>query len=378
MDFMSLLKMMLQRKASDLFITAGVPPSMKTDGKIAPVSRNCLNAEQAQEIIYQIMSPAQRQDYEDSGEVNFAIETDEAGRFRVNVHRHQGQCGMVLRRIETEIPQLDSLALPDSVRELAMIRQGLVLVIGGTGVGKSTTLAAMVNHRNEFSNGHIICIEDPIEFIHKPRGCIITQREIGVDTVSYEAALSNALRQAPSLIVIGEIRSAETMRQALQFAETGHLCISTLHAANATQALERIVSMYPDEAHKQITMDLSLNLKAVIGQKLVPNKDDQAQQAICEVMLNTPLVSKHIKTGAFEQVRDVIRRSQHLSMQTFDQSLMEKYQQEQVSYETVLEYADAPSDLKIKIRMAENPPTGELSEHDGNSSILEDENQDYN
>lgn len=351
MDFNSLLELMATRKASDLFISGGIAPSLKVNGKVVPVSRNVLNHEQAQKIIFKVMPSEQKRLFERYNEANFAINPPNIGRFRVNVYRHQNQVGMVLRRIETKIPTLDQLHLPDLYKDIAMYRQGLVLVVGATGSGKSTTLAAMIDHRNRHSNGHIISIEDPVEYIHTPDNCIITQREVGFDTNSFESGLQNALRQAPDLIVIGEIRSRETMSLALQFAETGHLCLATLHANNSNQAFDRIMSFFPEEQRQQILMELSLSLKSVIAQRLVPTKDETGRRVAAEILLNTPLVSNQLLKGEAYNMKHIMTKSAQHGMRTFEQSLYELYQEELISYEEALCHADSANELRLMIKL---------------------------
>jgi len=348
---MSLLKLMKERRASDLFISAGFPPSLKIDGKLTPVSTTSLSAEQARDIILRTMTPLQKRDFERTSESNFALSLPDAGRFRVNVFRHQTQLGMVLRRIETEIPDLQSLGLPPTMAELAMYRQGLVLIVGATGTGKTTTLAAMIQHRNRHSQGHIIAIEDPIEFIHKPEGCIITQREIGIDTESYESALRNTLRQAPDMIVIGEIRSRETMQQAMEFAETGHLCVATLHAANTTQAIERILSFFPEDNRAQVLLDLSLNLRAIAAQRLVLASDHKGRHVAVETLINTPLVASMLRKGEITYLREAIQKSTELGMKLMDHALFELVCADLISHEEALTHADSANELRLMIKL---------------------------
>ena len=361
MDFTSLLKTMKDRRASDLFISAGAPPSLKIDGKIVPVSKTPLTAEQAKTIIDHTMTPMQRQNFEHTSESNFALNLSESGRFRVNVFRHQTQMGMVLRRIETSIPDFDQLQLPPIMREFAMYRHGLVLVVGSTGVGKSTTLASMIQHRNTNTHGHIVSIEDPIEYIHKPDKCIITQREIGIDTASYESALKNTLRQSPDMIVIGEIRSRETMQHALEFAETGHLCLATLHATNSFQAIDRIVSFFPEDGRAQILMELSLNLKAIVAQRLVKLKDNAGRRVAIESMLNTPLVSSHIRNGDTHSLKEVIKKSAEQGMQLIDDDLFELFKKGLIDRDEALTHADSANELRLKIKLLEQKSVSQPS-----------------
>lgn len=373
MDFVSLLNLMVKRKASDLFITAGVPPSLKIDGKIVPVSSNRLTAEQARDVVYGIMTPQQRTEFETAQEANFAINPPDTGRFRVNVFRQQNQVGMVLRRIKTDIPTFEELRLPPVLKELAMVRQGLVLLVGGTGAGKSSSLAAMINHRNHHSNGHIVCIEDPIEYVHQPAGCIITQREVGVDTESFEVALKNTLRQAPDAVMIGEIRSRKTMEHAIQFAETGHLCLATMHAANADQALDRIINFFPEDRHAQLLLDLSLHLKAAIAQRLVPAANGQGSRVAVEIMLNTPLVANHVRKGDRHRLKEVMKKSEHLGMKTFDRALYDLYNAGEIGYEDALAAADSANELRLMVKLG----TGDAQDGSGsafsNVSLLDPE-----
>jgi len=352
MDFDSLLLRMREKKASDLFISAGIPPSLKINGKIAPVSENALSGEEAKEIIFHVMPNDQKRHFERFNEANFAIHQKEIGRFRVNVHRHQSQVGMVLRRIETEIPSIEDLHLPQQYKEIAMYRQGLVLIIGATGVGKSTTLASMIDYRNKNSSGHIISIEDPIEFVHESNSCIVTQREVGMDTDNFEIGLKNALRQAPDVVVIGEVRSRETMMHALQFAETGHLCLATLHASNTNQVFDRIMSFFPDDQRKQISLDLSLALKAIIGQRLVPTADEKERRPAVECLLNTPLVSNKILQNEIHELSEVIKKSEQLGMCSFDQSLFKLFDEGLISYEEALRFADSTNELRLRIKLS--------------------------
>lgn len=361
---MSLLKLMKQKGASDLFISAGTPPSIKVDGKLQPISKSKLSAEQSREIVFRVMTPLQRRNFERTSESNFALNLPDLGRFRVNVFRHQTQVGMVLRRIEFAIPKLAELDLPEVMQEMAMYNHGLVLVVGSTGAGKSTTLASMIQHRNLHSQGHIVSIEDPIEFIHKPEGCIVTQREIGIDTASYESALANTLRQSPDMIVIGEIRSRESMQHALEFAETGHLCLATLHAANTFQAIERIVSFFPRDARDHVLLDLSLNLRAVVAQRLVPLRDGRGRRVAIECLINTPLASSHIRKGDTPALKEVIKKSRELGMQLFDDALFSLYSDGLIEYEEALSHADSANELRLKIKLADQ----------GNSQISEFEN----
>jgi twitching motility protein PilU len=346
-----LLKVMVEKGASDLFVTAGVPPSMKVNGQLVPLTRTPLSPEQSREMVLGSMDETQREDFLDSRECNFALVRRGLGRFRVSAFVQRGLVGMVLRRIETNIPRIADLGLPEVLGELSMMKRGLVFLVGATGTGKSTTLAAMLGHRNQHATGHIVSIEDPIEYMHQHANCIVTQREVGVDTESYEVALRNTLRQAPDVIMIGEVRSRETMEYALAFAETGHLCLSTLHANNANQALERIIHFFPHERHAQIWMDLSLNLRAVVAQQLLRTVSGDRRAVAVEVMLNTSLVADHVRKGEVHLLKDVMQRSRDIGMQTFDQSLLQLYSAGVIDYESALAHADAPNDLRLLIKL---------------------------
>ena len=346
-----MLKIMSDRGASDLFITAGVPPSIKLNGKMTPISTQSLSPDQGRELVLGVMNEGQRREFAERRECNFAISARGVGRFRVSAFQQRNFAGMVLRRIETKIPEVDDLGLPEIVKDLAMTKRGLIIFVGATGTGKSTSLAAMIGHRNRNSKGHIISIEDPIEFIHKHEGCIVTQREVGIDTESFEVALKNTLRQAPDVILIGEVRTRETMEHALAFAETGHLCLCTLHANNANQALDRILHFFPAERHGQLWMDLSLNLKAMIAQQLIPTPDGERRRACIEVLLNTPLASDLIRKGEVHELKSLMARSTEQGMQTFDQALFDLYKEGQITYQDALAHADSPNDLRLMIKM---------------------------
>ena len=355
MDFNALLALMVEKKASDLFITAGKPPCMKIDGKVVEVSKQNLNAEQALKVVLSIMEQRQKDEFEHTKECQFAMGVDGLGRFRVSVFTQRDAAGMVLRRIETTIPSSEELHLPSVLKEVIMQKRGLVLFVGATGTGKSTSLAALIRHRNENSNGHIITIEDPIEFVHPHKGCIITQREVGLDTESYEVALKNTLRQAPDVILIGEIRTKETMQHAITFAETGHLCLCTLHANNANQALDRILHFFPEEMHGQIFMDLSLNLRGIVAQQLIKRADGKGRYPAIEILLNTPLVSDLIRKGEVHKLKELMKSSREHGMQTFDQALYDLYTAGKISYEDALNSADSRNEVRLMIKLgAEN------------------------
>ena len=346
-----LLRLMLSKKASDLFITAGFPPAMKVDGKVTPVSNQTLAPVHSRELARAIMSDKQAKEFEETRECNFAISVPEIGRFRANAFVQQGRVGMVLRTITTQIPRFEDLNLPAILQEIAMTKRGLVIFVGGTGSGKSTSLAAMVGYRNENSQGHIITIEDPVEYVHEHKNCVVTQREVGVDTDNWSIALKNTLRQAPDVILIGEIRDRETMDYAIAFAETGHLCLSTLHANSANQALDRIVNFFPEERRQQLLMDLSLNLRAFISQRLIPHRDGKGRVAAVEVMLNSPLIADLVFKGEVHEIKAVMAKSRELGMQTFDQALFDLYESDEINYEDALRNADSVNDLRLRIKL---------------------------
>jgi len=346
-----LLKLMLSKNASDLFVTAGFPPAMKIDGKLTPVSTQVLTAQHTKELARSIMNDKQAMEFESTKEVNFAISPPGIGRFRVNAFVQQQQVGLVLRVINTTIPNFDDLNLPQVLKEVTMSKRGLVIFVGGTGSGKSTSLAAMIGYRNENSQGHIITIEDPVEFVHEHRKCIVTQREVGVDTESWEAALKNTLRQAPDVILIGEIRDRETMDHAIAFAETGHLCMGTLHANSSNQALDRIINFFPEERRAQLLMDLSLNLRALVAQRLIPKKEGKGRVAAIEIMLNSPLISDLIFKGDVHEIKEIMAKSKEAGMQTFDQALFDLYENGSISYEDALRNADSVNDLRLQIKL---------------------------
>ncbi|MDD2987407.1 MAG: PilT/PilU family type 4a pilus ATPase [Zoogloea sp.] len=346
-----LLRLMVQKNGSDLFITTNFPPAIKIDGKIIPQSNQQLTHTHTSELARVIMSDRQAQEFEATKECNFAISPPGIGRFRANAFIQQGQVGLVLRTIPQKIPTFDSLGLPPVLKDITMSKRGLVIFVGGTGTGKTTSLAAMVDYRNEKSFGHIITIEDPIEFVHAHKNCIVTQREVGIDTDSWEPALKNTLRQAPDVILMGEIRDRETMDYAIAFAETGHLCLATLHANSANQAIDRIVNFFPEERRHQLLMDLSLNLRALISQRLLPMCDRKGRVPAVEVMLNSPLISDLIFKGEIPGIKEVMKRSVDLGMQTFDQSLFDLYEKGMITYEDALRNADSMNDLRLQIKL---------------------------
>lgn len=351
MDFEGLLKLMVTKKASDLFITAGVPPSIKIHGKVMPVTQRALTPEKAREVVLSVMNEEQRREFARVRECNFAISAAGIGRYRVSAFQQRNHVGMVLRRIETTIPTIEELRLPNILKKLSLTKRGLVIFVGATGTGKSTSLASMIGYRNRSTTGHIISIEDPIEFVHNHDKCIITQREVGIDTDSFDTALKNTLRQAPDVILIGEVRTSETMDYAVAFAETGHLCMCTLHANNANQALDRILHFFPKEKHDQVMMDLSLNLRAIIAQQLIPTPDGKGRRPAIEIMINTPLVSDHIRKGELHLLKDLMSKSNEQGMQTFDQSLFSLFKTGEVTYEDALHHADSPNDLRLMIKL---------------------------
>ncbi|MCC6074413.1 PilT/PilU family type 4a pilus ATPase [Pseudomonas sp. GCM10022188] len=364
MEFEKLLRLMVEKGGSDLFITAGVPPSMKVNGKILPVTKNPMAPEQTRETVLSVMNEQQRRELAETHECNFAISARGIGRFRVSAFYQRNLVGMVLRRIETQIPTFEELKLPEVLKQLSMTKRGLVLFVGATGAGKSTSLAAMIGYRNKNANGHIISIEDPIEFIHQHQGCIVTQREVGIDTESYEVALKNTLRQAPDVIMIGEVRTRETMDYAVAFAETGHLCLATLHANNANQALDRIIHFFPPDRHEQVWMDLSLNLKAIIAQQLVPTPDGKGRRGVIEVLINTPLAADLIRKGEVHELKNLMKRSTEHGMQTFDQALYHLYSNGEITYEDALAHADSANDLRLMIKLGSETD----AEHLGSST----------
>jgi len=346
-----LLRLMVSKGGSDLFITAGFPPAIKIDGRMTPVSSQPLTAAHTADLARSIMNDKQTAGFELTREANFAISPGDLGRFRVSAFVQMSSVGMVLRTITTQIPKFEDLGLPEVLKDVIMAKRGLVIMVGATGSGKSTTLAAMVGYRNENSYGHIITIEDPVEFVHPHKNCVITQREVGVDTDSFEAALKNSLRQAPDVIQIGEIRDRDTMEHAIAFAETGHLCLATLHANSANQALDRIINFFPEERRQQLLMDLSLNLRGLVSQRLVPKKEDKGRVVAMEIMLNSPLISDLVFKGEVHEIKEIMKKSRELGMQTFDQALFDLYEADKISYEDALRNADSVNDLRLTIKL---------------------------
>jgi len=377
MDFDKLLELMFKEKASDLFITAGRPPTLKINGALTDVSKTKLTEEQALKVVKSIMTQRQRDDFDNTKECNFAISRKDLGRFRVSAFTQRDAAGMVLRRIETNIPDSDSLHLPGVLKEVIMEKRGLVLFVGATGTGKSTSLASLIKYRNEHSTGHIITIEDPIEFVHPHLGCIITQREVGMDTESYEVALKNTLRQAPDVILIGEIRTRETMQHALAFAETGHLCLATLHANNANQAIDRILHFFPEDMHRQVFMDLSLNLKGIIAQQLVSRIDGKGRYPVMEILLGTPLVSDLIRKGDVHKLKELMQNSRELGMRTFDQALFDLYTQGKISYDDAVNSADSKNEVRLMIKLG-SPTDFSSTDEDISLASLDNEQGAHN
>ncbi|MFH0343740.1 MAG: PilT/PilU family type 4a pilus ATPase [Chromatiales bacterium] len=346
-----LLKVMVEKKGSDLFVTVDFPPAIKIDGKIVPVSKTKLTSNNTKALAYAIMNDKQVKEFEATKESNFAISPGGIGRFRCNAFVRMGYTGMVLRVIATEVPSLDKLGLPQSLKEISMAKRGLVIMVGATGSGKSTSLAAMIDHRNENSYGHIITIEDPIEFVHQHKNCIVTQREVGVDTDDWDIALKNSLRQAPDVILLGEIRDRKTMDFGIAFAETGHLAMATLHANNSNQAMDRIINFFPEERRPQLLMDLSLNLKAVISQRLVRKKNSDGRVAAIEILLNSPLISDMVRKGYVHEIKGIMQRSNEIGMKTFDQALFDLHEEELITYDEALRNADSMNELRLRIKL---------------------------
>jgi twitching motility protein PilU len=346
-----LLRLMSQKNGSDLFITANFPPAIKIDGKVMPVSNQTLTPQHTADLARSVMNDRQAAEFESTKECNFAISPSGIGRFRVNAMVQQGRVGVVCRTINMSIPTLDELELPTVLKDIAMTKRGLVIFVGGTGTGKSTSLAALVDHRNRNSYGHIITVEDPIEYVHEHKNCIVTQREIGVDTDSWEVALKNTLRQAPDVILMGEIRDKETMDHAIAFAETGHLCLATLHANSANQAIDRIINFFPADRRQQLLMDLSLNLRALVSQRLLPKKDGKGRAAAIEIMLNSPLISDLIFKGEVHEIKEIMKKSREIGMQTFDQALFDHFEAGRITYEDALRNADSINDLRLQIKL---------------------------
>ena len=369
----NLLRKMVERNGSDLFLTCGFPPAIKVDGTIHKATDTPLTAEQAAMMVRSIMNDKQIKEFDETKECNFAIAPQGIGRFRVSAFIQQGYSGAVLRTITTEIPTLEDLELPPILKDVVMNKRGIVIVVGGTGSGKSTTLAAMIGHRNENSRGHIVSIEDPVEYVHPHKGCVITQREVGVDTESWHAALKNTLRQAPDVILIGEIRDRETMEYAIQFAETGHLCLATLHANSANQALDRIINFFPEERRQQLLMDLSLNARAIISQRLIPREGGIGRIAAMEILLNTPLIQDLIFKGEVGQIKEIMSKSTRLGMQTFDQALFYLYEDGIISYEDAMRNADSKNELRLRIKLESKRDSAIADQQSQSLRIMEED-----
>ncbi len=378
MDIVTILKAAVKHDASDIYITAGRPVSLKVNGRLATISQDVLSEEDARELVIGTMTDEQKRGFDRDKECNYAISAAGAGRFRVSALYQRNKIAMVMRRIKDQIPKFAELNLPEIIAELAMTQRGLVIFVGATGSGKSTSLAAMIGYRNQNSTGHILTIEDPIEFDHNHGGCVVTQREVGIDTDSYEIALKNSLRQAPDVIMIGEIRSQDTMEYGIVFAETGHLCLSTLHANNANQAMDRIINFFPEERHKQLFLDLSLNLKAVVAQRLIPKKDGSGRVAAVEVLINTPLIGDLIEKGNIAEIKDVMKRSREMGMQTFDQAVYDLYMAGEITYDEAIKNSDSENEVRLMIKLGSstinvNSDTGTLAlepETDNSKHIL--------
>jgi len=360
-DIKNWLRQLHEKNGSDLFVVVGAPPCVKVHGRIKPLTREALTHEMVVKIIDAIMTENQRQEFRATKECQFAVSLEGVARYRVSAFYQRNSVGMVCRRIETKIPSFEELDLPESLSELAMAKRGIIILVGATGTGKSTTLAAMIGHRNCNASGHIISIEDPIEFVHKHRKSLVTQREVGIDTDSFDIALKNTLRQAPDVIMIGEIRTRESMEQAVTFAETGHLCLTTLHANNANQAMDRILHFFPEDRHPQVLLDLSFNLKAVVAQQLVPSIDGDRRHVALEILINTPLVQEKIRKGKIDELKSIMKDSTHHGMVTFDQSLLELYQSGQIAYEEALRHADSPNDVRLAVKLSEGASSESLS-----------------
>lgn len=370
----TLLKKMVVKNGSDLFITVGFPPAIKIDGEIHRAAEQKLTPEQSAVLIRSIMNDKQAKEFDATQECNFAINPQGIGRFRVSAFVQQNQVGAVLRRIVTEIPTIEELDLPDTLKEVVMTKRGLVILVGATGSGKSTTLAAMVGYRNANSRGHIVTIEDPIEYVHPHNQCVVTQREVGVDTDSWQAALKNTLRQAPDVILIGEIRDRETMEFGIQFAETGHLCLATLHANNANQALDRIINFFPEEKRSQLLMDMSLNIKGIISQRLLPREKGAGRIAAMEILLKTPLVSDLIFKGAVAELKEVMKKSNRLGMITFDQALFDLFERGLISYDEAMKNADSKNEIRLRIKLeSKRAATDPTAVSDGLNLVDEEE-----
>ncbi len=370
-DIKDWLHQLHEAKGSDLFVTVGAPPCLKINGRIRPIGREGLSHEQVSGILHHIMSEDQRNEFRSTRECQFAISLEGVARFRVSAFYQRNSAGMVCRRIETRIPSFKELDLPESMAELAMAKRGIVFLVGATGTGKSTTLAAMVGHRNNAAPGHIISVEDPIEYVHKHRKCLITQREVAIDTDSFETALRNTLRQAPDVIMIGEVRTRESMEHAITFAETGHLCLTTLHANNANQAMDRILHFFPEDRHAQVLLDLSFNLKAIVAQQLITSVDGDRRHVALEILINSPLMQEKIRNGKIDEIKNIMKNSRHHGMVTFDQSLFQLYQHGLISYEEALRHADSANDLRLAVRLSEGADSEAMAERLSNMDLVD-------
>jgi twitching motility protein PilU len=371
----SLLKKIVAKNGSDLFITASFPPAIKVDGEIHRAGEQPLTPDQSAVIVRSIMNDRQAREFDATKECNFAISPQGIGRFRVSAFIQQGAVGAVLRQIITTIPTFEDLELPDILKDVVMTKRGLVIVVGATGSGKSTTLAAMVGHRNEHSRGHIVTIEDPVEYVHPHNKCVVTQREVGVDTESWHAALKNTLRQAPDVILIGEIRERDTMEYGIQFAETGHLCLATLHANSANQALDRIINFFPEEKRDQLLMDMSLNVKAMISQRLIPRQSGQGRIASMEIMLRSPLIADLIFKGDIPKIKEVMAKSNRLGMKTFDQDLFELYEEGKISYEEAMRNADSKNELRLRVKLESKREKAASADGEGSLALLDEQDE---
>ncbi|MDP2901923.1 MAG: PilT/PilU family type 4a pilus ATPase [Methylovulum sp.] len=367
-----ILELMVKRKASDLFITAGRAPTIKVDGVLIEISKTPLSAEQSMKVVKSVMNPRQLNEFENTKECQFAIGVKGLGRFRISTFTQRDAAGMVLRRIENNIPSPEELNLPPILKTLIMEKRGLIMLVGGTGTGKSTSLAALIKHRNQNSSGHIITIEDPIEFQHQHLGCIITQREVGIDTESFEVALKNTLRQAPDVILIGEVRTRETMQNAITFAETGHLCLTTLHANNANQALDRILNFFPEPMHNQLLMDLSLNLRGIVAQQLIKRSDGFGRYPAVEILINTPLAKDYIRKGEVHKLKELMKDSREQGMQTFDQALFDLYMEGKIGYDDALNSADSRNEIRLMIKLG----TANSGDYENKEMMLSEEETD--
>ena len=354
MNFHQLLEKMVSVDASDMFVTAKLAVSAKINGELHPITEHVLSAEESLAMVHHVMNEKQVRQFDEEKECNFAMSIDDIGRFRISAFWQRDMAGMVIRRIVTDIPDVDELGLPSILKDVVMSKRGLLLFVGGTGTGKSTSMASLIGYRNRNSRGHILTIEDPVEFVHEHAKCMITQREVGSDTESFDTALKSSLRQAPDVILIGEIRSKETMEYALSFAETGHLCIATLHANNANQAIDRIMHLVPADQHGKLLFDLALNLRGIIAQQLVPTSDGNRRVAVIEVLLNSPYIGELIKKGEIGSIKGVMQKSKELGMQTFDQALFDLYQQGLITYADAIHHADSPNDLRLMIKLINN------------------------